>query len=147
MGLEMTLIDKELGYELRCADPIPFDAEYTRDLGYGAVQFLMSDESAKYGAVISLEGGRLRPVRFEDMINPETHRMKPRKVDVDGESYRCARAYMIRLESRDVADPARLGRLAKGRQHGMPEPSSGSGSRRWPATRVRAGLELCSDKL
>ena len=25
--------DKEIGYELRCADPIPFDMEYTRDLG------------------------------------------------------------------------------------------------------------------
>ena len=43
IGLEMTIIDKELGYELRCADPIPFDAEYTRDLGYGAVKFLRSD--------------------------------------------------------------------------------------------------------
>ena len=113
LGLEITIIDKELGYELRCADPIPFDAEYTRDLGYGAVHFLMSDESARYGAVISLEGGRLRPIRFEDMINPETKRMKPRKVDVDGESYRCARAYMIRLEPRDLAEPARLGRLAE----------------------------------
>jgi 6-phosphofructokinase 1 len=113
IGLEMTIIDKELGYELRSADPIPFDAEYTRDLGYGAVHFLMSDEAAKYGAVISLEGGRLKPLRFEDMINPETKRMKPRKVDVDGESYRCARAYMIRLEPRDLAEPARLGRLAE----------------------------------
>ena len=34
LGLKMTFIDKDLGYELRCADPIPFDAEYTRDLGY-----------------------------------------------------------------------------------------------------------------
>ena len=33
----MAFIDKDLGYELRCADPIPFDAEYTRDLGYAAV--------------------------------------------------------------------------------------------------------------
>ena len=47
LGLEITIIDKDLGYELRCADPIPFDAEYTRDLGYGAVNFLMSDESAQ----------------------------------------------------------------------------------------------------
>ena len=36
-----------------------------------------------------------------------------RKVDVDGESYRCARAYMIRLEPRDLKEPARLGRLAE----------------------------------
>ena len=46
LGLDVTLIDKDLGYELRCADPIPFDAEYTRDLGYGAVKFLRSEESA-----------------------------------------------------------------------------------------------------
>ena len=42
LDLKVTLIDKDLGYELRCADPIPFDAEYTRDLGYGAVKFLRS---------------------------------------------------------------------------------------------------------
>ena len=44
------MIDKDLGYELRCADPIPFDAEYTRDLGYGAVKFLRSEESAQVSA-------------------------------------------------------------------------------------------------
>src|SRR5580700_10929887 len=54
LKLGVALIDKDLGYELRCADPIPFDAEYTRDLGYGAVKFLRSEESARYGAVISL---------------------------------------------------------------------------------------------
>ena len=48
LGLTVTLIDKDLGYELRCADPIPFDAEYTRDLGYGAVKFLRSAAAAKY---------------------------------------------------------------------------------------------------
>ena len=29
---------KNIGYEVRCADPIPFDMEYTRDLGYCAAQ-------------------------------------------------------------------------------------------------------------
>ncbi|PYJ00427.1 MAG: 6-phosphofructokinase, partial [Verrucomicrobia bacterium] len=53
LGLILTLVDKDLGYELRCANPIPFDTEYTRNLGYGAVKFLNSAESAKYGAVIS----------------------------------------------------------------------------------------------
>ena len=39
LGLKMDMVDKDLGYELRCADPVPFDAEYTRNLGYGAVHF------------------------------------------------------------------------------------------------------------
>src|SRR5207302_3060150 len=84
-SLKISLIDKDLGYELRSADPIPFDAEYTRDLGYGAVKFLRSDVSSKFGAIISFVEGRMVPLPFETMINLETRRMKPRKVDVNGE--------------------------------------------------------------
>jgi 6-phosphofructokinase 1 len=112
LNLDVSLIDKDLGYELRCADPIPFDAEYTRDLGYGAVKFLRSEESGKYGAIISLVGGHLEPLPFEQMINPKTGRMLPRKVNVDGEGYECARRYMIRLDRRDFESPQRVARLA-----------------------------------
>ena len=37
-----TVVDVTLGYELRCAPPIPFDGEYCRDLGWGAVTYLLS---------------------------------------------------------------------------------------------------------
>jgi 6-phosphofructokinase 1 len=112
VDLNVTVIDKDLGYELRCADPIPFDAEYTRDLGYGAVKFLLSPDSARFGAIVSVVGGRLQPLPFDDMINPATGRMQARKVDIRGEGYQCARRYMIRLDQRDFAEPERLARLA-----------------------------------
>lgn len=112
LGLKMTIIDKDLGYELRCADPIPFDAEYTRNLGYGAVKFLMSEESAKFGAVVSVVGGKLHPLPFESIIDPKTKRMRPRLVNMDDENYECARRYMIRLETEDFQDPTRLAKLA-----------------------------------
>jgi 6-phosphofructokinase 1 len=112
LGLKINMIDKDLGYELRCADPIPFDAEYTRNLGYGAVKFLLSSEAEQYGAIISFVGGKMVPLKFEDMINPATQRMRPRLVDVDSETYECARRYMIRLEKSDFADAARLKSLA-----------------------------------
>jgi 6-phosphofructokinase 1 len=112
LNIEVTLIDKDLGYELRCADPIPFDAEYTRDLGYGAVRFLLSEDSKNYGAIVSYENGKLKPLPFETMLNPETKRMNTRQVNVDGEGYQCARRYMIRLDKRDFADARRLGELA-----------------------------------
>ena len=111
LGLKTALIDKEVGYELRSADPIPFDAEYTRDLGYGAVKFLCSPESQKFGAVISFVDGRLRPIPFDDIVNPATGRMRPRKVDIASETYECARRYMIRLEKSDFHEP-QLSRLA-----------------------------------
>src|SRR5207244_449120 len=84
--------------------PIPFDAEYTRDLGYGAVKFLMSEEAGKYGAIVSVVGGRLVPLKFEDMINPQTQRMLPRVVDTASVTYECAREYMTRLEPSDFSD-------------------------------------------
>jgi 6-phosphofructokinase 1 len=112
LGLPSTLIDKELGYELRSADPIPFDAEYTRDLGYGAVKFLRTPDAGRYGAIINFVAGRLDPLPFEDVIVPETGRMKPRKVNVESETYECARRYMIRLEAQDFAEPERLSALA-----------------------------------
>jgi ATP-dependent phosphofructokinase / diphosphate-dependent phosphofructokinase len=111
--LKVSLIDKDLGYELRSADPIPFDAEYTRDLGYGAVKFLRSEAAARFGAIISFVSGRMQPLPFDAMINPKTGRMQPRKVDVEGEAYECARHYMIRLERPDFENPQRLARLAK----------------------------------
>ena len=112
LGIEMTLVDKDLGYELRCADPIPFDAEYTRDLGYGAVKFILSPASARFGAIVSFEDGKLVPLPFKKMLNPKTGRMTVRKVNVRGEAYECARHYMIRLERSDFEVPAQLRKLA-----------------------------------
>src|SRR6478752_3331431 len=112
IGLKVDFIDKDLGYELRSADPIPFDAEYTRDLGYGAVRFLASDDATRYGAIISFVDGKMIPLPFEEMIDPRTQRMKPRKVNIESESYLCARRYMVRLEPADLTDPGKLRALA-----------------------------------
>src|SRR6185503_1145103 len=40
-GLRTTIVAKNIGYELRCADPIPYDMEYARDLGYCAAKYLI----------------------------------------------------------------------------------------------------------
>jgi 6-phosphofructokinase 1 len=113
LGLSTTLIDKDLGYEMRCADPIPFDAEYTRDLGYGAVKFLLSEDASKFGAIISLVGGHLVPMPFQDLIDPVTKRMTTRRVNIRGEGYQSARRYMLRLKKHDFQDPDRLLPLAR----------------------------------
>jgi 6-phosphofructokinase 1 len=111
VGLKVPMMDKEVGYELRCADPVPFDAEYTRDLGYAAVQFLLSEDAAKYAALISVADGQLWPMAFTKITN-EKGRLLPRKVNVHGAGYQCARRYMIRLEREDFDEADRLARLA-----------------------------------
>src|SRR5262245_10663428 len=109
-GLRVTITDKNVGYELRCADPISFDAEYCRDLGYSAVRFLIGGAT---GAMISIQGGRLVPIPFGDLAEHEGGKTKVRLVDVTSEGFRVARAYMIRLESEDFAHAAWVDRLAE----------------------------------
>jgi 6-phosphofructokinase 1 len=108
-GLRVTITDKNVGYELRCADPISFDAEYCRDLGFGAVRFLVSGGS---GAMVSVQEGRLVPIPFDDLVEPESGKTKVRLVNIDSEGFRVARAYMIRLEADDFAHAAWVDRLA-----------------------------------
>src|SRR2546422_1040559 len=84
LGVKMTLVDKDLGYELRCADPIPFDSEYTRDLGYGAVKFLLSPESGRFGEIVSFEDGKIEPLQFERMLESDTKHRQVRRGNMDG---------------------------------------------------------------
>ena len=117
-GRTLPLVDVMLGYELRCAPAIPFDIDYTRNLGHGAVRFLTSDsfgddEELRYGGMVCLEGGNLRVIPFEQMKDPESGRTRVRFVDMHSEHYRVARQYMIRLERRDMDDPEMVGKLAE----------------------------------
>jgi 6-phosphofructokinase 1 len=56
--------------------------------------------------------GKMVPLQFEKMLNPQTGRMQVRKVNVQGEAYECACHYMIRLEKDDFDDVTQLDRLA-----------------------------------
>lgn len=97
-GLNVTIVDKNIGYELRAADPIPFDVEYTRNLGYGAVRYLLKGGT---GAMIVFDEGNLKPIPFVEMIDYETGLMKIRKVNIGSETYEVGKKYMIRLERED----------------------------------------------
>ena len=107
--LKMTIVAKNIGYELRCADPIPYDMEYCRDLGFMAAKFLYDGGS---GALVSFQDGRFVPMYFKDILDPKTKRMKVRMVDTSSESYSIANRYMIRLHRDDFDDPHELAKYA-----------------------------------
>ena len=108
-GIKTTTVAKNVGYELRCADPIPFDMEYTRDLGYCAAKYLLAGGNA---GMISIQGGHFVPIPFNQMMDPETGRTRLRLVDVSSTRYAIARRYMIRLRRDDFEDPHELAKLA-----------------------------------
>ena len=109
LGIKTTIAAKNIGYELRCADPIPFDMEYTRDLGYCAAKYLIAGGSS---AMISMQGGHFVPIPFNEISDPQTGRARVRLVDITSTRYAIARRYMIRLRRDDFVDPHELAKLA-----------------------------------
>jgi 6-phosphofructokinase 1 len=108
-GLKSTIIAKNIGYELRCADPVPFDMEYTRDLGFCAAQFVLEGGN---GAMVSIQSGHFVPLYFKEILDPKTNRTRIRMVDITSESYLIARRYMLRLSKNDFEDPHELAKYA-----------------------------------
>jgi 6-phosphofructokinase 1 len=109
LGIATTVVSKDIGYELRCADPIPYDMEYTRDLGYCAAKFLLDGGS---NAMISLQGGQFVPIPFSSLLDPATGRTRVRTVDILSTRYAIARRYMVRLRRDDFDNPQKLAALA-----------------------------------
>jgi ATP-dependent phosphofructokinase / diphosphate-dependent phosphofructokinase len=109
LGVKTTIAAKNIGYELRCADPVPMDLEYTRDLGYCAAKYLLGGGNA---AMISMQGGHFVPVPFSEMIDSQTGRTRVRLVNINSTRYAIARRYMIRLRRDDFDDPIELAKFA-----------------------------------
>ena len=114
-GEALQLVDSTIGYGLRSAAPVPFDIDYTRTLGYGAVRALVEEpeEELSLGTLICIENGTLRALPMRDLRDPSTGRTRVRLVDTESSYYTTAREYMIRLERSDLDDPHLLGQMAE----------------------------------
>lgn len=110
MGLNLRVNDQEIGYELRCVDPVAFDIDYTRNLGFGAVDYL---EQGGSNAMITIQGDQIVPMKFDELKDPETGKTRVRMVDTNSLSFQIAREYMIRLHRSDLEDPDKLRKLAQ----------------------------------
>lgn len=110
-GIDVTIVAKDLGYELRCAPPGALDILYCRSLGYWATRFLLDGHTE---AMVTIQGGKMVPIPFREMLDHRTGKIRVRYVDIDSESYQTLRAYMIRLEPQDFEMPGQIETLAHG---------------------------------
>jgi 6-phosphofructokinase 1 len=65
------------------------------------------------GALVCIVEGRLRYLRFDDLMDAKTKKTAVRAVDISKPAYRVAREYMIRLEREDFDNPERLEKIAR----------------------------------
>jgi 6-phosphofructokinase 1 len=108
-GVKMTIQSTNIGYELRCADPVPFDMEYARDLGYCAAKYVIEGGNA---AMVSMQNSRFVPVPFDAIMDRKTGRTRVRMVDIASDRYMIARRYMVRMRRDDFDDAHLLAELA-----------------------------------
>jgi len=109
LGIKTLIVDKDIGYELRCVNPVPFEMEYTKELGFAAAKHALLGGS---GDMVSIQDGAFVPIPFYAVMDPGTGRTKVRMVDINSEAYEMALEYMIRLKKPDFADEKIVERLA-----------------------------------
>lgn len=88
---KITINNKNIGYELRCHYPIPFDIEYTKFLGYCAVQYLLAGST---GVIVARDFDELKAIPLSDMIDSSGN-IKSRRVDLNSDLYKVARGFMV----------------------------------------------------
>jgi len=100
-GIDMTVVSRNVGNELRAADPNATDSDLARDLGYGATKFLLQGGS---NCMVSLSNNTIHAIPLTDLLDPQTGTTQIRCVDIKSLSYEVAKKYMIRLTPEDLAD-------------------------------------------
>jgi len=92
--LELPIITKNIGYELRCHAPVSFDLEYTKFLGFGAVKLLAEGQS---DIMVTRDFDTIGAHPLAGMLDANGQ-MHSRTVDLNSDLYRVARGFMIRPE-------------------------------------------------
>jgi 6-phosphofructokinase 1 len=110
LDIPTRITSKDLGYELRCTDPIAYDIDYTRSLGEAAVAFLLNGGT---NATVTVQGTRVVPIPFDQMMDQESGRTEIRKVNLDSFIYRSAYKLMIRLKPEDADNDTLLTQMAE----------------------------------
>ena len=109
LGVKMTIVGKEVGYELRCAPPNAFDIEYTRNLGFAAFDFLKNSGT---DAMITVQNNQIVPIPFTQILDMKTKKTQVRMVNINSNQYHIAREFMIRLEKSESSTQLDLKKMA-----------------------------------
>lgn len=83
---------KNIGYELRCQEPISFDIEYTRMLGFGAVKFL---QAGLTGVMVIIDHDKVSYLKLDEMLGQDGV-IRSRKVDLASDWYQVANSFMLK---------------------------------------------------
>ena len=81
IGLKVKSRPVEIGYDVRCQDPIAYDVTYCTELAMGAYQLFAE---GKTGCMVYVDSyGNVSPLYLADLQDPNTGKIPPRVVDIN----------------------------------------------------------------
>lgn len=108
--LDVKVSPKKIGYELRCMQPVSFDAVYSKELGFAAVEGFRQRHS---NCIVVWENGIISFKSFRSLMNPEDGKIYPRLVDVTSQNYLISREYGWQMKKNDLLDEEKVKKLAE----------------------------------
>src|SRR5574344_242846 len=83
LGIKIKTRPIEIGYDIRCQAPIAYDLQYCSQLGFGVYELFSRGET---GCMVYVDTiGRIRPLYLKDFQDPDTGKILPRMVDIEGD--------------------------------------------------------------
>ena len=83
LGMKIKTRPVEIGYDIRCQSPIAYDLLYCSQLGAGVYELFIKGETGCMVYVDTL--GTIKPLYLSDLQDPETGKIPPRLVDINGD--------------------------------------------------------------
>ena len=81
IGLKVKSRPVEIGYDVRCQDPVAYDLTYCTELAMGVYQLF---SEGKTGCMVYVDAyGNVSPLYLSDLQAPETGKIPPRIVDIN----------------------------------------------------------------
>ncbi len=81
LGLKVKTRPVEIGYDVRCQDPIAYDLSYCTELAMGVYELFMKNET---GCMVYIDkNGNPKPLYLKDLQNAEG-KIPPRRVEIEG---------------------------------------------------------------
>jgi 6-phosphofructokinase 1 len=109
-GIDLKVTARSLVADIRSAPPTDFEIDYGRALGRGTIQGFLAGHS---NCVVFCSGGEVEYLSFQTVIDADTGRLIPRRVDVKSAEYTRARRKMCLIDRADLDDDGALSRLAE----------------------------------
>ena len=81
IGLHVKGRPLEIGYDVRCQDPVAYDLTYCTELAMGVYQLF---KEGKTGCMVYVDSyGNVSPLYLADLQDPDTGKIPPRMVDIN----------------------------------------------------------------